>query len=214
MKKIVVVGGGGHARVVLDAIAAGRAYRVVGVTDPRAASGSRVQGVPVLGSDGKLPGLFRRGVTHCIVAVGGAQDPSARPRLAARLAKMGFSFVNVVHPAAVVSPRAILGQGIYVAAGAIINAGAEIGDHAIINTNACVDHDCRLGAFVHAAPGAALSGGVVVGEGSHLGTGCAVSPSVRIGARTIVGVGSAVVSDIPAGAVAFGNPCRVVKRNK
>lgn len=214
MKKILVIGGGGHARVLLDALEAGRRWRAAGVVDPGLAAGTLVQGARVLGADDMLPRFFKKGVKHCIIAVGGASDAPLRPRLARMLAALGFKFVSVVHPRAVVSRHAVLGNGVFVAAGAVINPGARVGDHAIVNTGAVVDHDCLLGAFAHIAPGAVLAGAVSVGEAATVGAGAAVRPGITIGAGALVGAGSAVVADVPAGAVAYGNPCRAAGGKK
>jgi sugar O-acyltransferase (sialic acid O-acetyltransferase NeuD family) len=197
----------------MDALRFSRRFTVVGVVDRFPARMARLWDVPVLGGDEVLSRLFKKGITRSILAVGGGENPSARVALADRLEKEGFSFVTVVHPRATVSSLAKLGEGVYVGPGAVINAGVRIGDHSIINTNACVDHDCVLGDFVHVAPGVSLSGGVCVGAQTHLGTGCSVSHGVHIGTRTIIGVGSAVISDIPGDVIAFGNPCRVAKKN-
>ncbi len=212
MKKIVLMGAGGHAGVVLEALLSARVYTVVGVTVSSPTPSGSFRGIPVLGSDEVLSKIYRQGVRLCFLAVGG-ESPSARVRLAQRAEKIGFSFVNIIHPNAVISSTATLATGVYVAPGSVINAGAQIGRHSIINTNACVEHDCILGKFVHVAPGVTLSGGVHVGDETHLGTGCSVSHGVRIGAGAVIGVGSAVVSDIPARVVAFGNPCRKIRVN-
>lgn len=214
MKKLLLIGGGGHARVVLDAVKGGRVYRPVGLVDPALTKGIRVGGVPVLGGDEVLPGLYQRGLKACIIAVGGGANPGQRTLLAVRLERMGFTFASVIHPRAVISPRVVLGPGAFVAAGAVINGGARIGSHAIINTGAIVEHDCHIGSFAHIAPGVTLGGSVRVGDQALVGLGSSVRPGLRIGEGATVGVGSAVVADVPAGAVAFGNPCRQVEGKK
>jgi sugar O-acyltransferase (sialic acid O-acetyltransferase NeuD family) len=208
---VVLIGGGGHARVLIDALRAGGEHMVTGIVDLAQHVGEVVDGVLVVGTDADLARLRAEGADACAIAIGSAGDPRARVRAAQLARDAGFTLVTVVHPRAVVSSAATLGEGAFVAAGAVVGPGAEVGVCTIVNSGAVVDHDCVLGDFVHVAPGAALSGGVVVGELSHIGTGAAVKQGVRIGARTVVGVGSAVVGDVPDGVVAFGDPCRVVR---
>ena len=120
-----------------------------------------------------------------------------------------LKFGVAIHPSAVVSPSAKIGEGTVVMAGAVINADAVIGRHCIINTGASVDHECVIGDYCHIAPGAHISGGTRIGEGTWIGVGACVIQFLNIGKDCMIGAGSVVVSDIPGGVTAFGNPCRV-----
>ncbi len=119
-----------------------------------------------------------------------------------------FPFGTAIHPSAVVSPRATLGEGTVVMPGACINSCTVVGRHAIINTNASVDHDCVLADFVHISPGASLAGSVRVGEGTHIGTGASVIPGVTIGKWCTIGAGAVVIRDVPDGVTVVGVPGR------
>jgi len=201
---VVLVGAGGHARVVAAALkAAGRRVRCV-LDDDATLVGSDVLGVPVVGvpADGAIPCG-----TAAVLTVG---DNAARQRLATRLKLVRF--VPVTHPRAFIDPDAAVGAGTVLMAGAVVQPGVTIGSHAIINTGATVDHDCRIGDFAHVAPGANLAGWVEVGEGALVGVGASVRDRVRIGAWAIVGAGAAVVSDVPDGATAVGVPARVIRQ--
>lgn len=212
MERVVLIGGGGHCKVVLDAILAGGEIEPIAVLDSRFRDGTApeaILGVPVSGSDDDLERWREAGVELAIVTVGSLGDVTARMKLAASARAAGFTLATVVHPRAVVAPSARLGEGTFVAAGAVVNPDAVVGENCIVNTGALVDHDCRLGDFVHLAPGVALSGAAVVGDRSHVGTGSAVIQQARIGSDTIVGAGSVVVADIPSGVVAFGVPCEL-----
>jgi sugar O-acyltransferase (sialic acid O-acetyltransferase NeuD family) len=211
MASIVLVGGGGHARVVLDAVRSRGEHDVVGIVDSQEMVGTDVDGVSVRWTDADLPRLRAEGINGCVIAIGSVGDPAARIHTAVLAREAGLPLVTVTHAAAVVSPSAVLGAGTFVAAGAIVGPGADTGTCVIVNSGAVVDHDCRLGAFVHVAPGAVLSGEVTVGERSHIGTGATVKQGVTIGADTVVGVGSVVVDDLPVGVVAYGQPCRPVR---
>jgi len=205
---ILVVGAGGHAKVVLDVLRA-MGMPVAGVTDPQRPPGDLFEGVPCLGDDGAWADLFRSGLREAIVAVG---DNARRRAAAAELRSLGFRLENALHPSALISPSARLGTGIAAMPGAIVNAASTIGDDVILNTAATVDHDCRIGAGAHVAPGAHLAGYVTVGEGVLIGVGAVVGRGrqLAIGDSAIVGSGAVVFTDVPPGATVVGNPARRV----
>lgn len=128
-----------------------------------------------------------------------------------QLADMGFSIVNAISPAAIVSPSVRLGFGIAIMSGGIVNAEAQIGNFAIVNTGASVDHDCRIGEGAHLAPATALAGNVTAERLAFMGVGSTAVPGVRIGESAIVGAGACVLHDIPAGATAWGVPARIMR---
>ncbi len=205
-KKTVIIGAGGHAKVVMDILLANPEIEVVGLIDKR--DGSNIRGYKRLGDDSLLPELLRQDIRHAFVAVG---DNDLRRRLAKRAAALGFQFINAISPHAVVSETASLGNGIALMPGSIINADARIGDHAIVNTGASVDHDCMIGSLTHLAPGCRLAGGVTTGEGVFLGIGSKTVDQAFIGAWSVVGAGAVVVGDIPDRCLAYGVPARIVK---
>jgi len=195
MEKIVLIGGGGHCKVVMDAIMAAGAYEIAGVVDPRLEVGSDVLGVPVVGDDSALAELMERGVKKAAIGVGSVGDPSLRKEIYARVRMMGFEFPSIVHPKAVVARDVEIGEGAFLAASATVNPGTRIGVSAIINTSSSIDHDCSIGDFAHIAPGAVLSGGVEVGDETHIGTGAKVSHYVKIPGKTKIKAGSLVYTD-------------------
>lgn len=205
---VLVVGAGGHAKVVIESLRAA-GFGVAGVLDADSTRRS-VVGAQVIGEDADLPRLRGEGLTHAIVALG---DNAMRERLRAEVLAAGFTLVNAVHPAAVLSSSAVLGEGVAIMAGAVVNAETRIGDLAIINTGACVDHDGDLGAACHVGPRAALAGGVRVGARAWLGVGVSVIPGVRIGADAVIGAGAAVIADVAPGATAVGVPAREIRRS-
>lgn len=211
MKKVLLLGGGGHAKCVIDAMRSVRVLEPAGVLDIPARKGDTVLGVKIVGSDSDLQVFYKRGLRLAFVALGSTGDSSRRTALWELAERVGFRFPNVVHPAAVVSEHARLGQGIYIGPGAIVNAHAAIGDGCIVNSGAIVEHDCRLGNFVHVAPGAVLSAGVTVGDRTHIGTGCCAAHYLTIGEDTVIGAGSVVVKDLPARAVCLGSPAKKIK---
>lgn len=206
----VVFGGGGHARVLIDALLASGAGRPAAVLDAdRAVHGNDILGVPVIGDDDST--LPKR-ITHFVVGLGSAGDCAPRKRLYALALSRGLKPLTVVHPGAVVSRFARLGPGCAVFARAVVNAGAVLGANVIVNTGAIVEHDCEIGDHAHVATGACLAGAVTVGAGAHVGVGACVRQGVKIGAGAVIGAGAAVVADIPAGATAVGVPARPLKK--
>jgi len=169
---VLIIGAGGHGKVVLDVVQAQALHRCVGFIDANPAlAGQHVGDVQVLGQANLLPRLKSQKLGAAIVAIG---DWRTRLRYARLLADQGFALVNAIHPSAVVAKSARLGQNIVVAAGAIIGPEADIADSCIVNHAAVVDHECQIGAGVHVCPAAALAGRVQVGEGAFLGLGCRI----------------------------------------
>ena len=125
-----------------------------------------------------------------------------------------IEFMSAIHPSAVISPSAKIGEGTVVMAGAVINADAVIGNHCIVNTGATVDHDCIVEDYCHVAPGVHISGGTNVGEGTWIGVGSSVIQCLNIGKNCMIGAGSVVVKDIPDNVTAFGCPAKVIKNQE
>jgi len=209
--KLLLIGAGGHGKVVLDLLLHVQEYSIAGIIDLRERVGDKVLGVSVVGTDKDLPQFFRNGIKHCFISVGSVGDPGVRIKLYDLARKTGFKFPNLIHPSAYISPRALLGEGNYIGPGVTINVNAKISDHCIINTGAIIEHDCQVGDFVHIASGAVLSGGVSVGDHSHVGAGSVVIQNLKIGAKTMIGAGSIVTKNIRAGVIAYGNPCKEIK---
>jgi UDP-perosamine 4-acetyltransferase len=207
--RLVVVGAGGHARSVIDALRAAGEHELVACTDPRAdLAGSQVDGIDVVGDDSQLERLREEGVEGAVMGVGGVRDNGLRERLFDSAAALGFALPSVVHQRAAVAAGASLADGAVVLACAVVGPGATVGRNAIVNSGALVEHDCSVGDHAHVATGAALAGGVAVGERAHVGVGAAVVQGVSIGAGAVAGAGAVVIRDVPAGAVVAGSPAR------
>lgn len=209
---VIVVGAGGHARVVAEAATASGLH-VLGFTDlDHSRHGSRVGEWPVLGGD-EILADYRCDEVMLINGLGSVDVPVLRRALHDRLAAVGWTFPYIVHPRAIVSPTARLADGVQIMAGAIVQAGAVIGAGCIVNTAASVDHDCVLGVHCHVAPGAVLSGGVTLGDCCHVGTGATIIQGITIGANSLVAAGAVVVSDHPADSRLVGSPARAKTRS-
>ncbi len=207
MSALLLVGGGGHAKVVLD-VARAAGFSVSGFLDPDP-SAPPIGEVRRLGGDEAAPALRAQGLALAFVALG---DNRLRRKIGEHLRTQGFGLVTLIHPSAVVSPSALIGAGTAVMPLAVVNAAAHIGDHVIVNTSAIVEHDCVLGDGVHLAPCSVLGGGCTLGEEVFFGIGACARPLSRIGARATVGAGAVVVAEIIEGAVVVGAPARPLTR--
>lgn len=213
--KVVGVGAGGHAKVVIEILKQLRDCEIVGLVDRRPELWqTELLGIKVLGDDRLLPELKGRGIDHAFIGIGTIGDTTARRELYRKVVDCGFQIASAVHPAACVSPSANLGSGATVMAGAIINAAARLGTNVIVNTGAIVEHDCVIGDHVHIATGARLSGGVIVDEGAHIGLGAIIRQQIRVGRDAVVGAGAVVVKDVAPGTTVVGVPAKQLVRAK
>ena len=200
MSEIYVIGAGGHGAVVAELVEL-VGYSVAGfIDDDLALKGKWILGWQVIGGGESVP-------DGANVALG-VGDNMCRLRLLEAALASGWKLPVLIHPSAVFSRSAEIGEGTVLIAQATVNARAVIGRGCILNTACSVDHDCTLGDCAHIAPGARLAGGVSVGETTLVGIGSCIRPCISIGRKCTIGAGSVVVSDIPDGAVAFGNPAR------
>jgi sugar O-acyltransferase (sialic acid O-acetyltransferase NeuD family) len=201
---IVVIGAGGHARVVVDALQRA-GLEVEGVTGLEPVAG--VLGAQYLGTDDVILARDRQSV-RLANGIGSIDATGARAATFDRFAALGYEFVRVIHPSAVIARSAQLGDGAQVMAGAIIQPAARLGKNVLVNTRASVDHDCVIGDHVHIAPGATLSGGVTVEAGAHVGAGAVILQGRTVGARAVVGAGATVHRDVRPGVVVVGVPAK------
>lgn len=208
---LIVIGAGGHARVLLDALEQIGA-KIVGLLDADASlAGRRVMGYPVLGDDEVLS-LHAPDSIELVNAIGSVDSMRLRKTVYEKLRSLGYEFSTVLHPRATLSRHATAATGAQLMAGAVVQAGARLGEDVIVNTGATVDHDCVIGAHAHIAPGVTLSGNVHVGDETHVGAGAIVIQGVRIGARCTVAAGAVVLNDVREGASVKGLPAREFKR--
>lgn len=205
---VLIVGAGGHGKVVLDILRLSGKHNPIGFIDADTTlAGTKVGGLPVFGPPNQLPKLAKR-AKAAIIAIG---DNRTRRSYAQMLAEQGFELISAIHPTACVSQSAKVGRNVVIAAGAIVCAEARIDDSAIVNTAAVVDHECEIGEAAHICPTVALGGRVRVGAEAFVGLGAKVIPCISIGERAIVGAGAVVIADIPAHTTAVGVPAKVIK---
>jgi sugar O-acyltransferase (sialic acid O-acetyltransferase NeuD family) len=198
---ILVYGGGGHGKSLIELIQAINKYRIVGIIDDGLKAGDDIFGIPVLGGAGKLTELYSQGIHLAVNAVGGIGDVSTRVAVFERIKAARFSNPSVVHPTSFIEASARLADGTQVFPLAYVGSDVRTGFGSIINTGAILSHDCTLGDFTNIAPGAILAGGVSVGAGTLVGMGVTINLNVTIGERCLIGNGATVKSDVPNGTI-------------
>ncbi len=203
---IIIVGGGGHARVLIDLIRAAGQYDIVGVTDTSLQAGTIISGVPVLGDDSVLVNIFSKGVQYGAVGVGSVKDNTLRRHLFNRLEAIGFSIPILCHPSACITSEVKLERGSQIMARAVVGTRSSIGMNTIVNTSVVIEHDCQIGDHVHIASGSVLSGGVIVEDEAFIGAGSVVIQRLRIGRKSIVAAGAVVIRDVPNRSMVKGVP--------
>ncbi|SHF35217.1 acetyltransferase [Desulforamulus putei] len=207
-KPVILVGGGGHAKVLLD-ILMFCDIPVIGVTEKDRAIG--LINVPVIGDDDVILNYSPDEIL-LVNGLGLAGSREKREQVYRLFKKKGYQFKTLIHPSAILSPQIRLGEGVQIMAGAVVQVGCLIGDNTVINTRASVDHDCVIGNNVHIAPGAILAGGVKIGDSAFVGAGATVIQGISIGSNSMVAAGAVVVHDVPNNVTVMGVPAKVVHK--
>lgn len=202
--KVIIIGAGGHGKVIEDIIKKMNRFDLVGFLDENPAKMDRlILEQRVIGMLTKTWLADNKWINYYIIAVG---DNRLRKGIVQQFFMNDDRFLNAIHPSAIISQHAIIGKGVTVMPGAVINAGVSIGNHVIVNTASSIDHDCHVSDFVHISPGARLGGNVTVGEGAWIGMGATLLPGKVVGAWSVIGAGGVVTRDIPPGTVVMGVP--------
>lgn len=209
---LLILGAGGHARVVVDTLAAeNRLDQLLGLIDPHPTpwpEGSLP--MAVLGGEEILAERFPPDLVRLINGLGSVGSTEKRSSVYEKFYQAGYRFTTMVHPSAVLGQGVVIKDGGQIMAGVVVQVGCRLDENVLVNTGARIDHDCHLAAHVHIAPGAVLSGGVRVGEGCHVGCGATIIQGVHLGRKVTVGAGAVVIGDVPDGATVVGVPAAVI----
>ena len=206
--KIILLGGGGHAKVLIELIKISGQYEIAGILDTQLEAGTQVLGVYVLGKDDLLPELSEKGITNACISVGSVKDNSKRKKLYEKVKQIGFYIPLLIHPQAIVSKDSKISEGAQIMVGAIIQTGCLIGENTIINTGSIIEHDCYIGKHVHICPGSVVSGECTIEDGAFVGAGSTIKHGVKIGKGAIVGAGAVVINDVYDGITVKGMPAK------
>jgi len=203
-KAIVIYGGGGHAKAVIEMISSLEKFKIIGIIDDNILIGDMVLGIPVLGNRTTLEKLYEAGVIYAANSVGGIVDINIRIKICKLLEESGFKLPVIIHQKATIEKSAHLNHGVQIFANAYIGSEAVIGKNSIINTNAVVSHDCAIGAHSHIAPGCLLAGLVHIGNACLIGMGVTTAIGVNIGDRCRIGNGAIIYADVPDNTIIQG----------
>lgn len=209
LKKILIIGGGGHAKVVIATMRAMGGWSPQGILDPKLTVEQQVLGVRVLGGDELLLSKEWRDFSLAM-GVGTMRATDVRKNLYLKYREMQYKFPVLQHPSVTLADKVVIRDGTQLMAGVIVQSEASIGANCIVNTGAIVEHDCHIADHCHIAPGAVLGGHVTVGECSLIGLGARVLPGIKIGRHVTVGAGAMVLRDIPEGVTAMGAPAKIL----
>jgi sugar O-acyltransferase (sialic acid O-acetyltransferase NeuD family) len=196
--ELIVYGGGGHGKSLIDLIRVLERFTIAGIIDDGLSKGEQVMGVPVMGKAQDLPELRKQGIHLAVNAVGGIGNIARRIEVFERLTRAGFAFPALVHPTACVEPSAEIQSGVQIFPHAYVGSEVQVGFGTIVNTAAVVSHDCVLGDYVNIAPGTLLAGGVTIEEGVLIGMGVSVNLNVLIASGAMIGNSAVIKSDVPA----------------
>ena len=210
MEDIILLGGGGHCKSVIDTINSLGKYNIVGILDVEDKIGTKVYNIEVIGTDDELANHYINGVQNAFISLGSIGDTRVRRKLNNNIKDIGMKLPSIIDPTAILAEDIKVGEGSFVGKGVILNSDINIGVNCIINSGVIVEHDCIIDDYVHIAPGSTLSGGVTIGSDSHIGTNATIIQNIVIGENTIIGAGSVVVEDIGNNKKAYGNPCKEV----
>ena len=207
--KIVIIGAGGHGKVVLDIFGANRHFEVVGFLDADPGTHRKIiDGVTVLGDLSLIPKLPEMHVHAAIVAIG---DNYTRKKYVEKLQKAGIELLCAIHPSAQIAPNVSIGKNVVIAAGTILCTNVTVHDSVILNTGSLVDYNCCIHNCAHVGPGVKVAACVNIEESALIGIGASIVPNVTVGESAIVGAGAVVLQDVSAFSTVVGVPARIVK---
>lgn len=200
---LLLVGGGGHGKTLIDLVKVLGKYQWGGIVDENLPPGSLILGLPVFGGDLLLSELYKAGFHQAINGVGGIGNVVARLHVFEKLNKAGFSFPSLVHPTAFVEPSATIESGAQVLPLTYVGTDSKIGFGSLLNAHVIVSHDCQIGECVNLSPGATLAGGVKIHNHAQIGMGVTININLTIGAEARIGNGATIKADVPPGGRIF-----------
>ena len=205
--EIILIGGGGHCKSVIDVIEAENKYKIVGIIDMPEKLGEKILGYKIIGNDDDTP-KFAKEIQYFFITVGHLKSPALRIKLFELVKKAGGQFPVIFSPNAYVSKYSKIGEGTVIMHHAIVNANTQIGENCIINNKALVEHDCTIGNNCHISTNAVINGGLQIGDNCFIGSNSVTKQYISIAENTIIGAGAVVTKNITESGVYVGNPTR------
>jgi sugar O-acyltransferase (sialic acid O-acetyltransferase NeuD family) len=191
MKEIVLIGGGGHCKSVIDVIEQEGRFKIAGIIDKFDLPGNTVLGYPIVGNDDDLVNLAKKH-KHALVTVGQIKSPALRIKLFDLAVKAGFSLPSIISPRAYVSKYATIGQGVVIMHDALVNVNTIIGNNCIVNSKALIEHDCHISDHCHISTRSTINGGVVIETGCFIGSSVITKELITINKNSFIKAGSLV----------------------
>jgi len=191
MKDIILIGGGGHCKAVIDVVELEGLFNIIGIIDKPEMLGKEVLGYPIIGDDSKLINLTKS-CKNALITIGQVSSPSSRIKLFDTLLKLKFKLPAIISPRAYVSKHSNIGIGSVIMHDAIVSAGVVIGDNCIINTKSIVEHGSSIGNHCHISTNAVINGEVIIGDGSFIGSGAITKEGITINSNTFAKAGSVI----------------------
>ncbi len=198
-KKLFIIGGGGHGRVVIDSFLKS-GHQIQGIVDPAYEKDELIVGIPVIGGDQILDN-FSIGSFQLINGIGVLPGSLGRWRIADEMRNRGFKFIAVIDPRSIISSTAMISEGAQVMAGCILQDGVNVGTDSVVNTGAVLDHDCTIGEKCWISPGVTICGGSVIGSNAYIGAGATLIHNINIGDGALISAGSTIIKDVASGDV-------------
>jgi sugar O-acyltransferase (sialic acid O-acetyltransferase NeuD family) len=211
-KKILIIGGGGHAKVVTSIVKKLEEFELIGYTDEE--DRGELLGIPYLGNDNTFLSKNISDIKYSVIGIGQIKSSALRRKITQLYLGYGFTFPVIISPNAIINEDVEINEGTVIFDGVIVNSSTRIGRFAILNTHSTIEHDCRIGDFVHIAPRAVLSGGVVIGSDSLIGVGATIIQGVEIEPNVILGAGSTATKKCISGGTYFGLHARYIKNKR
>lgn len=208
---IILVGGGGHCKVIIDILKENNDYDEILISDLKENLGKEILGIKIEYTDDQLEDLYKKGYKNAFVSMGKVEINEQRKKIFNKIKNIGFNTPVIISKSANVSQYSEIGEGTFIGKNVVINPGTQIGKNCIINTGSIIEHDCIIEDNVHIGPGAILSGGTYVGKNSFIGTGAIIIQNINISQDTLIGAGAVVVKDINEPGVYVGTPARKIK---
>lgn len=210
-KSIVLSGGGGHCKVIIDILKENKDYDEIIISDLEKNKGKEIIGLRIDYTDNDLGDLYNKGTKNAFVSLGNVRVTNKREELYNKLKNIGFNLPVIISNSANVSKYSEIKDGTLIGKNVVINPGVKIGKNCIINTGAIIEHDCIIGDNVHIAPGVVLSGGVKIEKNSLIGTGARIIQEINITKNTLIGAGSTVTKNINESGIYVGSPAKKIK---
>ena len=210
-KPLILVGGGGHCKSVID-VAESAGFTILGILDRPEEVGKHVLGYRVIGTDDDMVKYVDS--ADFIVTVGQIKSPDLRIKLHCMLNELKCHLATIIAPTAYVSKYAVIGEGSVIMHHAFVNADSKLGKGCIINTASTIEHETVVGNYCHISTGAQVNGAAIVGDESFVGSGSVINQCLTIGKRVVIGAGSVVTTDLPDNCIAFGVPAKPVNKTK